>query len=256
MSNKRQVSAITPRSTLLPEGAAVSFDSRRIACEILRSYRSAALSSLDPVSGYPYGSVTDIATDHDGTPFFLLAGLALHTRNILADNRISLVIANLGHGDALAKARLTLVGRSEQIKEQDLERLSFRFLQRHPKAKLYLSLPDIRLHKMHIEALQLSAGPGRNAAELSPDDLKTDLQGAEPLLSNEADLIAKLNQDEDLLQRFVLAKGEKSDKWRVTGIDPEGLDIATADKTARLWFSHRIVAPHELFLDVEASNQP
>ncbi len=253
MSGERHVSAITPRSARLPEGAAIPFESRRIACEILRSYRSAALSSLDPISGYPYGSVTDIATDHDGTPFFLLAGLALHTRNILADNRISLVIANLGQGDALAKARLTLVGRSKQVDAQDLERLSFRFLQKHPKAKLYLSLPDVRLHKMHIEALQLSAGPGRNAAELFPEDLKTELRGAESLLVKEHDLIAQLNQYEEQLQRFVQAKGGKPGKWRVTGIDPEGLDIATADKTARLWFSHRVVAPHELFREIGAN---
>lgn len=251
MPDASQISPITPRSAAIPESAAVPFEAKRLACEILRSYRSAALSTLDPQSGYPYGSVTDIATDHDGTPFFLLAGLALHTRNIAADNRVSLVLASLGQGDALAKARLTLVGRSQQADEKDMARLTFRFLQRHPKAKLYLSLPDVRLHLMHTEAIQLSAGPGRNAAEVRPPDLITDLMGADDLLTREAYILEKLNRNAEVMSRLASAAGLKTGRWRVTGLDPEGLDIAVADKAARLWFNRRVTGEGELFREVE-----
>lgn len=251
MSDGNQMSAITPRSATLPEGAAVPFEAKRLACEILRSYRSAALSTLDP-SGFPYGSVTDIATDHDGTLLFILAGLALHTRNIAADNRISLVLANLGQGDALAKPRLTLVGHCEATRREDFARLSFRFLQRHPKGKAFLMLPDVRIHVLRIEAVQLSAGPGRNAAEVKPADLISDLSGADALLADEAKLLERLNSTTEDVARLATSAGFKPGRWRVTGFDPEGLDIATGEDAARLWFSERIVSEQGLERELAA----
>ncbi len=230
---------ITPRAVAIPQRAATPFDARRQACEILRCTRSAALSTLDP-SGYPYGSVTDIATDHDGTPIFLMAGLALHTRNIIADNRIALVLANLGQGDALSKPRLTLVGQSRPAEEKDVERLSFRFLQRHPKAKLYLSLPDMHLHLMEIEAVQLSAGPGRNAADVRPADLVTDISAADALLAKEAAILEALNGDMATVERLTLSVMPKDGKRRVTGFDPDGLDVSAGDEQCRFWFEHRV----------------
>ncbi len=246
-SSENRNSAITPRSVSVPESARVAFDSRKLACEILRTYRSAALSTLDPESGYPYGSVTDIATDHDGTPIFLLAGLALHTRNIAADNRVSMVVANLGKEDALSQPRLTLVGKCFRAPEQDVERLSFRFLMKHPKAKLYLSLPDVRLYRFQTEGVQLSAGPGRNAARVTPQDLKTSLADADKLLAGEERLLLNLNGEGSAhLTHAVSATGNKSGKWKATGIDPEGIDLADGYKVARFWFSQRVTDKSQL----------
>ncbi len=172
---------ITPRGVELPSGAGIPVNARELAVDLLRRAKSCVLSTLDPASGYPLGSVTNIATMSDGTPFFFAAMLTVHARNVTADSRAALTMAQLGKGDALVQPRLGLVGRVEML-EGDLTVLQQRYLRRHPKGKLYLALPDARMFKMVIEGVHLGAGPGRNAARLTPADMLTDLTGAEELV--------------------------------------------------------------------------
>ena len=78
---------------------------------MLRRARKAALSTIDRQSGYPYASLVAMATEPDGAPVLLLSKLALHTKNIEADARASLLIEEAsGRGDPLAGSRVTLTG--------------------------------------------------------------------------------------------------------------------------------------------------
>ncbi|MEN3930773.1 pyridoxamine 5'-phosphate oxidase family protein [Microvirga sp. W0021] len=244
------ISSITPRDKEIPQSAREAFDARELACTIIRTYRSAALATLDP-SGYPYSSVTDVVSDQDGSLVFLMAGVALHTRNIKADNRISVILANLGQGDALSKERLTLVGRCELVDEQDIERLSFRFLQRHPKEKAYLGLPDARLYRLNVESVQLSAGPGRNASDVTAEELKTDISGAEQLLTDEPKILADINASPERLSALAKSQGLSEGRWKVTGIDPEGIDLTLVDQTIRIWFKARVTNQEALMIALD-----
>ncbi|HEY0440398.1 MAG TPA: pyridoxamine 5'-phosphate oxidase family protein, partial [Xanthobacteraceae bacterium] len=69
-----------------------SFDPRAAAKKLLRQARSGALATLMPGSGAPYCSLVNVATAADGAPLFLVSQLAVHTRNILADPRVSLML--------------------------------------------------------------------------------------------------------------------------------------------------------------------
>ena len=40
--------------------------------------------------------------------------------------------------------------------------------------------------------------------------------------------------------------GEPAGRWRATGIDPEGMDLAAGDLTARIAFPRPIAGPGEL----------
>ncbi|MGG2478035.1 pyridoxamine 5'-phosphate oxidase family protein, partial [Rhizobium sp. BR5] len=104
---------ITPRGTKIEPSAGAPFEAVRVARNVLHTSRTAALATLDPQSGYPYTTATNIGIEPDGTPFFFAAGLALHARNMEADPRISLTLAPFGKGDALTLPRLTLVGKAE-----------------------------------------------------------------------------------------------------------------------------------------------
>ena len=42
-------------------------------------------------AGFPFGTLTDFASDGSGFPIFCLSPLAIHTRNIQEDSRCSLV---------------------------------------------------------------------------------------------------------------------------------------------------------------------
>lgn len=230
---------ITPRGVELPSGAGIPVNARGLACDLLRRAKSGVLSTLDPKSGYPLGSVTNIATMPDGTPFFFAAMLAVHARNIEADARACLTLAQLDKGDALVQPRLGLVGRVEML-EGDLEALKQRYLRRHPKGKLYLALPDARLFKVVIEGVHLGAGPGRNAANLTPADLVTDTTGAADLIAREEELIAALNAETDLAERLAQSVDLAPGRWKVVGIDPEGIDLLDGDETGRFNFQARV----------------
>ncbi|PKU72281.1 uncharacterized protein LOC110110158 [Dendrobium catenatum] len=60
-------------------------------------------------AGYPCGSLVDYATDSMGHPIFSLSPLAIHTRNLLADSRCTLVVQIPGWS-GLSNARATIFG--------------------------------------------------------------------------------------------------------------------------------------------------
>src|ERR1041385_6728036 len=72
------------------------FDPRRAARTLLREARSGALATLMTGSGDPYCSLVNVATGADGAPLLLISRLAVHTKNILADPRVSLMLAERG----------------------------------------------------------------------------------------------------------------------------------------------------------------
>src|SRR3954467_3222365 len=87
------------------------FDAGAQAKSLLRRSRQGALATLVPGSGDPYCSLVNVASHPDGSPILLISRLALHTRNILADSRVSLMLDERAEGDPLEGARIMLAGR-------------------------------------------------------------------------------------------------------------------------------------------------
>ena len=86
----------------------------RLARSLLRRSRQGALATLMAGSGDPYCSLVNVASHPDGSPILLISRLALHTRNILADTRVSLMLDERAAGDPLEGARIMLAGRAEE----------------------------------------------------------------------------------------------------------------------------------------------
>src|SRR5664279_1565648 len=95
-----------------PENASppADFVPRDVAKSLLRATRVGTLATLDRNSGHPFASLVNVATDADGAPLILVSGLATHTANLECDGRASLLLAEIGKGDALAHPRLTVLG--------------------------------------------------------------------------------------------------------------------------------------------------
>src|SRR5580765_3913155 len=91
--------------------AKAPFDPKAAAKKLLREARSGALATLMADSGDPYCSLVNVATAIDGAPLLLLSTLALHTKNILADARVSLMLDERKEGDPLEGARVMLMGK-------------------------------------------------------------------------------------------------------------------------------------------------
>src|SRR5437762_6152283 len=70
----------------------------------------ATLSRRHP--GHPFASIMPYALDAEGRPLFLISSMAMHTQNLEADGRASLLVTQPGtSGDPLAAGRVTLMGR-------------------------------------------------------------------------------------------------------------------------------------------------
>ena len=126
--------------------------------ELLRAQRDGVLATLSARrDGWPFASVTQYALGPDGEPFFLLSGLAEHTRNVLADPRASLLIQERAADDPLATARITLLGRVDASDHAGLRGI---YLERHPQAAEYLQLADFRFYVLRVNEARFVSGFG------------------------------------------------------------------------------------------------
>jgi putative heme iron utilization protein len=244
---------ITPSPQLLREAEAlpagagqsrrVDYDALGEAKRLLRATRAGALATLAD-SGSPFASLVNVATDHDGTPLLLLSRLAAHTANLERDGRCSLLLAQSGKGDPLAHPRLTIVGQAARTQD---EHVRGRFLRRHPKSELYAGFADFSFWRIAVEDAHLNGGFAR-AADFPGQAVLTRLDGAKALLAAEPGSVEHMNSDHREALSLYAAKllGETNGPWRATGIDPEGLDLAAGDRTARLSFDETISSPGEL----------
>src|SRR4249919_989659 len=110
------------------------FDPKAVAKTLMREARSGALATLMAGSGDPYCSLVNIAPATDGSPLLLISQLALHTKNVLADARVSLMLDERKEGDPLQDARVMLMGRAEQTNDAQIRR---RYLARQPEADMF-----------------------------------------------------------------------------------------------------------------------
>jgi putative heme iron utilization protein len=98
-----------------------------------------------------------------------------------------------------------------------------------------------------VVSAHLNAGFAR-AADLKSADVITDVAGVENLIEAEADAIMHMNEDHAEAVRLYATKllGAEDGPWRLTGLDPEGLDLALGDATLRLPFPQRVATADEL----------
>ena len=91
------------------------FDPVATAKRLLRTTSLGALATLREKSANPFCSLVNIGTLPEGSPILLISRLAVHTRNIAADNRVSLLLGEQGAPDPLAAPRISLTGSAGQL---------------------------------------------------------------------------------------------------------------------------------------------
>jgi putative heme iron utilization protein len=230
----------------LPEGARApaDFDPQACAKQLLRMVRAGTLATLDRTTGHPFASLVNVATDVDGAPVILVSRLSTHTANLEVDGRASILLAQTGKGDPLAHPRLTALGTMRPSPEPRVRR---RFLSRHPKSALYAGFGDFAFWRMEMISAHLNGGFAR-AADLAGSQVLCPLQGAADLVDAEESAVEHMNSDHAEAVRLYATRllGESEGAWRLTGIDPEGCDLALGDRTARLEFGRRVGDPATL----------
>lgn len=193
---------------------------------------------------WPYASLVLVACDYDASPLLLVSDLADHTKNIRADARVSLLYdGTAGLDDPLAGPRVSLQGEAEII---DDDALMHRYVRRHPSAGQYAGFGDFHLVRIRAVRAHLVAGFGR-IHWIEAGDLVFDTGPAAQLIEAEPDMVKQMNADEaDSLDRIASARlGRRDTGWRLTGIDPEGIDLRNGGALLRLGFPDPVATPRE-----------
>jgi putative heme iron utilization protein len=215
-----------------------------IARGLVRAALKGALATVHKGSGHPYASLVLTATDSDGSPLFLISKLAVHTQNLAADPRASLLIDATGtEADPMEGARLTLIG---EVGPAQSTSARARFLARHPSAAGYADFADFGFFALRPERAHYIGGFGK-IIDLPADDLLLSLKDAEGLVASEADIVSHMNADHaDALELYATKLlGAGPGAWHMTGIDPEGCDLVLGSRGLRLTFETRITDANE-----------
>ena len=225
----------------------VEFDAARLARSLLRRRRQGALATLTADSGDPYCSLVNVASHADGSPILLISRLALHTKNILADSRVSLMLDERAEGDPLEGSRIMLAGRADEAGADDLPVLRRRYLNAHPSSKAFVNFNDFSFFRIRPSGAHLVAGFGR-IVDLKPELFLTDISDAGALLEAEQGAIDHMNADHRDAMNLYATKllGAGTADWSCTGCDPDGLDLQAGTKALRLDFPRRIITPAAL----------
>jgi heme iron utilization protein len=210
-------------------------DPATLSRHLLRRRPTASLATV--MNGAPYASLVLVAVDHDATPLLLISQLAEHTRNLAADPRVALLFEETeGLEEPLTGPRVTVMGRAEVTTEP---RHRDRFLARHPGAAVYAGFKDFAFYRIAVERAHLVAGFGR-IHWIDGKDLLGRLEPA--LAAREAGIVEHMNSDHaDAVQLYatVLLR-QPAGEWRMTGCDPEGVDLRYGSRTARLEFGQNV----------------
>lgn len=217
-----------------------------IVKSLLRRSRHGALATLMPGNGDPYCSLVNVASAPGGQPVVLISKLARHTQNIERDARVSLLLQESVDGDPLEHARIMVSGKAIKAEPGDDAVVRRRFLSAHPSAEAYAEFADFMFFTVEPSNVHLVAGFGR-IVDVEPEKILTDLSGAGGLINAEPGIVEHMNDDHlDAIALYATKLlGEGEGDWRMTGIDPEGTDIALGGRTLRLPFAHRVTNANE-----------
>jgi putative heme iron utilization protein len=219
------------------------YNPSRLTRSLLRRSRQGALATLTAGSGDPYCSLVNVASHADGSPILLISRLALHTKNILADSRVSLMLDERAAGDPLEGARIMLAGRAEETTGEAAGTLRQRYLNAHPSAGAFVEFKDFSFFRIVPSAAHLVAGFGR-IIDLAPAQFLTEIDDASELLEAEQGAVEHMNEDHREAMNLYATKllGAESADWTCTGCDPDGMDMQAGAVVLRLDFPERVTS--------------
>lgn len=241
----KRIRPVTSSSVPTDSGTLGSLNEKRgrLVRSLLRQSSTVALATKMSEDGAPYASMVLMANDARGRPLLLLSDLAVHSRNVKAAPKISLLVtAPGGEADPLTEARASLEGRLDVI--EDAAALH-RYLRRYPSANDFAAFADFHLYRMEISRAHLVAGFGEihwvpgNVLTLDPDFL-----GQEGM---EEDILDHMNADHaDAVALLFGANEDTAGEVMMCGLDREGFDLRRGWEYKRILFDAPVSSSSEV----------
>ena len=189
------------------------------------------------------------ALDPQGRPVFLISSMAMHTQNLQADPRSSLLVTDFqANEDPLGASRVTLIGNTQKLGDAERSQVRELYLARHSNSKYWVDFEDFHFYRMEVVDLYYVGGFGvmgwveaGQYVEARPD----------PLSDTAAEIIRHMNEDHsDAL--VLLAKvfaGIEAQEARMTAVDRLGFNVRLKTpermRGARIAFLREVVNPQQ-----------
>jgi putative heme iron utilization protein len=183
-------------------------------------------------------------------PVFFISELAEHTKNLRGDTRGSLLVAEPGEGDPLARGRVTLLGHCRKLdagSERDTAKQAY--LATHPNAHYYVDYKDFAFWRLDVEAVRYIGGYGRMSwVEL--EDWRT--SEPDPIAPFASGILDHMNADHgDAMVSYcrALTKAADTTAATMTSVDRYGFEMSAqtgrGPRPIRLAFSKEIATPED-----------
>ena len=202
----------------------------------------ATLSRRHP--GYPFASVMPYALDDAGRPVFLISAMAMHTQNLEADPRASLLVMQPDcAGDPLAAGRLTLMGEARRLAGADAVEARAAYLLRHQRASYWVDFEDFGFWRLEVLDVYFVGGfaamdwvTAADYAAAAPDPL-ADVAGG---------IVEHMNRDhaDALITYARYYAGEPADEATMVTVDRLGFKLRL--RQGERLSSVRIAFPREV----------
>src|SRR5246127_2938604 len=129
---------------------------------LLHLSRIGSLSTLSRKQpGFPFGSVMPYGLDDRGRPIFLISTMAMHTQNVQADSRASLLVTQPdATGDPLGAARVTLIGNVLPVPDAEVAEARELYLARYANSKYWVDFEDFSFYRMEVADVYYVGGFG------------------------------------------------------------------------------------------------
>ena len=179
------------------------------------------------VGGYPFGSVTPYCVDRMCRPVIYISPIAQHTKNIMADARVSLTVVERSESDDVqAHGRVTCIANA--VQDEGDRDAAERYFRHFPSSRQYDRTHAFIFFHLELVRVRFIGGFGQ-IFWVDPGEFSM----RNPFsLSEETRILQHMNQDHaDVLHR--LAGGE----CEIVGIDAEGFDLLKGDRKIRFPFA-------------------
>jgi putative heme iron utilization protein len=211
------------------------------------------IGSLSTVSrkqpGFPFGSVMPYGLDARGRPIFLVSTMAMHTQNLQADPRASLLVTQPdGDGDPLGASRVTLVGNVQKIPEFEVPEARELYLERYSNSKYWVDFDDFSFYRMEVVDVYYVGGFGVMGWVQATD---YDRAQPDPLADVAAGIISHMNADhkDALILLTRSSAGIESQEATMTSVDRLGFQVrlktAEGMRGARIGFLREVENANE-----------
>ncbi len=180
--------------------------------------------------GFPFGSVMPYGLDDRGRPIFLVSTMAMHTQNMQADPRASLLVTQPdAGGDPLGASRVTLIGNVLPVPAPDVAEARKLYLERYANSKYWVDFEDFSFCRMDVVNVYYVGGFGVMGWVSAAD---YDRGEPDPLADAAAGIVQHMNSDhaDSLILLARAFAGVESEEAAMTAVDRLGFHVRLKTK--------------------------